>query len=252
MAGGATPGPRRSRVGGWAIAAVLAVLAVLLYQIRIALLPFIFAVAVAFVLDPLIKRLQRRFGIPRWAVAAALYVLVLAALGAVGYADRRHRGAQRGASGGERPGYPAALLRRADRRQRRHPVRARLHARQAGAGARRGVEGGGRARRRWGSGRIGGLGDLRRVPDPRPDALFHDLGAAPRRRNDLAAAARAPWLGRGSAAQDRAHSATLSWSGWRSSSRIPPPSPGSALARCSICPTLCCWRSPSGCSSSYR
>ncbi len=76
---------RRSRVGGWAIAAVLAVLAVLLYEIRIALLPFIFAVAVAFVLDPLIKRLQRRLGIPRWPVAAALYVLVLAVLAAAGY-----------------------------------------------------------------------------------------------------------------------------------------------------------------------
>src|ERR1700745_2347351 len=45
----------RSFVGGWAIAAVLAVVAVLLYQIRIALLPFVFAVAVAFVLDPLIR-----------------------------------------------------------------------------------------------------------------------------------------------------------------------------------------------------
>jgi predicted PurR-regulated permease PerM len=85
VAGGAAPGPRRSRVGGWAIAAVLAVLAVLLYQIRIALLPFIFAVAVAFVLDPLIIRLQRRLAVPRWPVAAALYVLVLAVLGAVAY-----------------------------------------------------------------------------------------------------------------------------------------------------------------------
>jgi hypothetical protein len=38
---------QRSFVGGWAIAAVLAVIAVLLYEIRIALLPF--------VVDPLIK-----------------------------------------------------------------------------------------------------------------------------------------------------------------------------------------------------
>jgi predicted PurR-regulated permease PerM len=85
MSGGATPGPRRSRVGGWPIAAVLAVLAVLLYEIRVALLPFIFAVAVAFVLDPLIKRLEQQLGVPRWPVAAALYLLVLAVLGAVGY-----------------------------------------------------------------------------------------------------------------------------------------------------------------------
>ncbi len=82
---GAAPGMRRSRVGGWSIAAVLAVLAVLLYEIRIALLPFIFAVAVAFVLDPLIRRLQCRLGVPRWPVAVGLYVLVLAILAAAGY-----------------------------------------------------------------------------------------------------------------------------------------------------------------------
>jgi predicted PurR-regulated permease PerM len=64
---------------------VLAVLAVLLYEIRIALLPFIFAVAVAFVLDPLIRRLQRRLGTPRWPVAVAFYLLVLAILGGAGY-----------------------------------------------------------------------------------------------------------------------------------------------------------------------
>jgi predicted PurR-regulated permease PerM len=76
---------RRSLVSGWAIAAVLAVLAVLLYEIRIALLPFVFAIAVAFVLDPLIKSLQRRFGSPRWPVAAGLYLMILALLGGVGY-----------------------------------------------------------------------------------------------------------------------------------------------------------------------
>ncbi|HTV44741.1 MAG TPA: AI-2E family transporter [Stellaceae bacterium] len=64
---------------------MLAVLAVLLYEIRIALLPFIFAVAVAFVLDPLIRRLQRALAIPRWPVAATLYLLVLALLGGTGY-----------------------------------------------------------------------------------------------------------------------------------------------------------------------
>jgi predicted PurR-regulated permease PerM len=79
------PTRRRSFVGGWAIAAVLAVIAVLLYEIRIALLPFVFAVAVAFVSDPLIKALQRRFGAPRWLIAAALFLVILAILGAAGY-----------------------------------------------------------------------------------------------------------------------------------------------------------------------
>jgi predicted PurR-regulated permease PerM len=76
---------RRSFVGGWAIAAVLAVIAVLLYEIRIALLPFIFALAVAFVVDPLIKTFQRRLGAPRWIVAAVLYVLILLILGGAVY-----------------------------------------------------------------------------------------------------------------------------------------------------------------------
>ena len=79
------PRRRRSFVGGWAIAAVLAVLAVLLYEIRIALLPFVFAIAVAFVLEPVIQTLQRRLGSPRWPIAAALYLLLLMVLAAAGY-----------------------------------------------------------------------------------------------------------------------------------------------------------------------
>jgi predicted PurR-regulated permease PerM len=75
----------RSSVGGWAIAAVLAVLALLLYEIRIALLPFVFAVAVAFVLDPLIKELQQRLGSRRWPIAVGFYLLILALLGGAAY-----------------------------------------------------------------------------------------------------------------------------------------------------------------------
>jgi predicted PurR-regulated permease PerM len=80
----AAPRPR-SFVGGWAIAAVLAVIAVLLYEIRIALLPFVFAAAVAFVFDPLIEGVQRRLGSPRWPVATGLYLVILAVLLAAGY-----------------------------------------------------------------------------------------------------------------------------------------------------------------------
>jgi predicted PurR-regulated permease PerM len=76
---------RRSFVGGWAIAAVLAVVAVLLYEIRIALLPFVFAVAVAFVTDTLIRAVQRRLRSPRWPIAAALYIVLVAVLGGAGY-----------------------------------------------------------------------------------------------------------------------------------------------------------------------
>jgi len=76
---------QRSFVGGWAIAAVLAVLALLLYEIRIALLPFVFAVAVAFVMDPLIISIQQRLGSPRWPVATMIYILILTILGGTAY-----------------------------------------------------------------------------------------------------------------------------------------------------------------------
>jgi predicted PurR-regulated permease PerM len=84
------PGPgmrqERSRVGGWSIAAVLAVVAIVLYAVRYALLPFVVAAAVAFVFDPLITRAQRLAGLRRWPVAAALCLMLLAAFAAV--ADR--------------------------------------------------------------------------------------------------------------------------------------------------------------------
>jgi predicted PurR-regulated permease PerM len=83
--GRSTVGPRRSRVGGWPIAAALAVLAVVLYAVRYALLPFVFAVAIAFVTDPLIATVQRRLGIARWPLAAFLYIALLAVTAAAIY-----------------------------------------------------------------------------------------------------------------------------------------------------------------------
>jgi predicted PurR-regulated permease PerM len=76
----------RSRVGGWPIAAALAVVAIILYEVRYALLPFVFAAAIGFVTDPLIVAVQRRSGLRRWLVAALLYVVLLAVVGLLGYA----------------------------------------------------------------------------------------------------------------------------------------------------------------------
>jgi predicted PurR-regulated permease PerM len=73
-------GPQRSRVGGWPIAAALAVLAIILYAVRYALLPFVFSAAIAFVADPLITGMQRRLGTPRWPIAVVLYIGFLAIL----------------------------------------------------------------------------------------------------------------------------------------------------------------------------
>jgi predicted PurR-regulated permease PerM len=42
------------------IVAALAVVAIILYEVRYALLPFVFAAAIGFVADPLIVTLQRR------------------------------------------------------------------------------------------------------------------------------------------------------------------------------------------------
>ncbi|MGH7059356.1 MAG: AI-2E family transporter [Stellaceae bacterium] len=67
------------------MAAVLAALAVLLYAIRYALLPFVFAVAIGFVTDPLIKALQQRLGGPRWPVALLTYIVLLAISAGAGY-----------------------------------------------------------------------------------------------------------------------------------------------------------------------
>jgi predicted PurR-regulated permease PerM len=75
----------RSPVGGWALAATLAVVAVLLYIVRYALLPFVFAAAIAFVFDPLIRALQRRTGSPRWVMGGGLFILFLAGIAALAY-----------------------------------------------------------------------------------------------------------------------------------------------------------------------
>jgi predicted PurR-regulated permease PerM len=78
-------GRERSRVGGWPIAAALAVLAIVLYAVRYALLPFVAAAAIAFVIDPLIVRTARLAGCRRWPVAAALYLVILGGLAAAAY-----------------------------------------------------------------------------------------------------------------------------------------------------------------------
>jgi len=78
--------PARSRVGGWPIAAALAVVAIILYAVRYALLPFVFAAAIGFVTDPLIVAVQRRSGAPRWVVAVLAYLVLLALASLLGYA----------------------------------------------------------------------------------------------------------------------------------------------------------------------
>ena len=78
--------PVRSRVGGWAIAAVLAAVAILLYAVRYALLPFVFAAAIGFVTDPVVRAVQRRLGGPRWVSATLIFIALFGAAAALVYA----------------------------------------------------------------------------------------------------------------------------------------------------------------------
>ena len=75
----------RPPVGGWSIAAVLAVVAVMLYAIRFALLPFVFAIAIAFVVEPAVVWLVGHGRFPRWLAASLVYGLVAAALATMVY-----------------------------------------------------------------------------------------------------------------------------------------------------------------------
>ncbi|HEX5454373.1 MAG TPA: AI-2E family transporter [Stellaceae bacterium] len=68
---------KRSRVGGWPLAAVLAVVAVVAYIVRYALLPFCFAIAIAFIAEPVVQWLARRTGWRRWIAAAVLSLLIV-------------------------------------------------------------------------------------------------------------------------------------------------------------------------------
>ncbi|MGH7034050.1 MAG: AI-2E family transporter [Stellaceae bacterium] len=86
--GGAARGkmPKRHRIPGWPMAAAAAILFGFLYYVRVVLLPFVVAAALGFILSPGIDRLQARLRpVPRWVVALAVYVALLAVFGGLGY-----------------------------------------------------------------------------------------------------------------------------------------------------------------------
>ncbi len=69
---------RRSRVGGWPIAIVGIILVLLAYVLRYTLIPFVFAIVIGFVLDPVLAWSAKRLGGHRWPMAVALTLLILA------------------------------------------------------------------------------------------------------------------------------------------------------------------------------
>lgn len=74
---------RRSRVGGWPIAIVGMVLVLLAYTLRYTLVPFVFAIVIGFVLDPLVDASARRLHGHRWPMSVLLTILIV---GGVGFA----------------------------------------------------------------------------------------------------------------------------------------------------------------------
>ncbi len=75
----------RSKVGGWPLATAIAALFAFLFFVRGVLLPFILAAAIAFILTPVIDYGQRRLKLPRWIIAAVVYVLLVGCLALFGY-----------------------------------------------------------------------------------------------------------------------------------------------------------------------
>lgn len=74
----------RRRDGGWSLFAAFVAAALLLHQVKVAIVPFVLALIVGFITDPLIRRLQARTGWKRSTVAWIVFVVLLIAfLGAV-------------------------------------------------------------------------------------------------------------------------------------------------------------------------
>lgn len=75
----------RSKIGGWPLAAAIAVIVVFLFFVREILLPFVIAAAIAFILTPLVDWIARRFRIRRWIGAVGIYIVAVGAFGLLGY-----------------------------------------------------------------------------------------------------------------------------------------------------------------------
>ncbi len=68
---------RRSRVGGWPIAIVGMVLVLLAYELRYTLVPFVFAMVIGFVLDPVMAWSARKTHGHRWPMGVLLSLAVV-------------------------------------------------------------------------------------------------------------------------------------------------------------------------------
>ncbi|HUC69501.1 MAG TPA: AI-2E family transporter [Stellaceae bacterium] len=76
---------RRAPVNKWAVALAVAVALAFLYVVRLAVLPFLIAAAIAYVAEPPNVWLRRHLGLSREAAALVTYAIVMAFLGGLGY-----------------------------------------------------------------------------------------------------------------------------------------------------------------------
>ncbi|HEY6430788.1 MAG TPA: AI-2E family transporter [Acetobacteraceae bacterium] len=71
----------RSRVGGWPIAIIGAVLVLLAYTLRYTLIPFVFAAVIGFVLDPVMDWSARHLHRHRWPAAVLFSIVIVGGVG---------------------------------------------------------------------------------------------------------------------------------------------------------------------------
>ena len=77
--------PHRSRARGWPLFAAAVIVAIIAYIARYELLPFIFAIGIAFVLNPVVEWVQFRLHVRRAWVATPTYILLLILFAAGSY-----------------------------------------------------------------------------------------------------------------------------------------------------------------------
>ncbi len=77
---------RRAPVNKWAVGVAVAVALAFLYVVRLAVLPFLIAAAIAYIASPAFRWLHRRLRLSRVNAAMAIYTFVLALFSALSYA----------------------------------------------------------------------------------------------------------------------------------------------------------------------
>ena len=76
---------RRAPVNKWAVAVAVAAALTFLYVVRLAVVPFLIAAAIAYVAEPVNLWLRRRLALSRIMAAVATYVMVMLLLSGIGY-----------------------------------------------------------------------------------------------------------------------------------------------------------------------